>query len=295
MHESGRCGICPRYCLNGRENGGIGYCGAGKGIVIARAAPHYWEEPCISGTRGSGTVFFSGCNLKCKYCQNYEISSCLYGKKTNVDGLKEIIRNLKETGVHNINLVTPTHYVPEICLALEETVGIPVVYNSGGYENVETLKALEGKIDIYLPDMKYSDNRLAQKMSGAPNYFEISAKAIKEMARQTGGYEMNDEGLIQRGLIVRHLVLPGYIENTKGVLRWFADNFVGRHVKLSLMAQYTPPENAEAVGAPAGRVDAEEYREVLEYAKELGIYDGYFQEPSSAKSEYVPPFDLTGV
>ncbi|MBO6010278.1 MAG: radical SAM protein [Oscillospiraceae bacterium] len=287
--------MCPRACGADRSRGELGFCASGPDAVVARAAPHYWEEPCISGSRGSGTVFFSGCSLRCVYCQNRAISSGEVGKTLSPAELRDLFLRLAASGVHNINLVTPTHFSEAIARALEEPVGVPVVYNCGGYESVETLKMLEGKIDVYLTDMKYSDAGAASKLSGAPDYFDVARAAVREMARQVGGYVIDDGGMMTRGLIVRHLILPGYAENTRGVLRWFADEFAGRHVKLSLMSQYFPPEDADALGAPDRRLTPEEYAEATELCRELGITDGYFQELDAASEAYVPPFDLTGV
>ena len=287
--------MCPRACGADRSRGELGFCASGPDAVVARAAPHYWEEPCISGSRGSGTVFFSGCSLRCVYCQNRAISSGEVGKTLSPEELRDLFLRLAASGVHNIHLVTPTHFSEAIARALEEPVGVPVVYNCGGYESVETLKMLEGKIDVYLTDMKYSDAGAASKLSGAPDYFDVARAAVREMARQVGGYVIDDGGMMTRGLIVRHLILPGYAENTRGVLRWFADEFAGRHVKLSLMSQYFPPEDADALGAPDRRLTPEEYAEATELCRELGITDGYFQELDAASEAYVPPFDLTGV
>ena len=287
--------MCPRACGADRTAGELGFCASGPDAVVARAAPHYWEEPCISGSRGSGTVFFSGCSLRCVYCQNRAISSGGVGKTLSPAELRDLFLRLAASGVHNINLVTPTHYSEAIAEALEEPVGVPVVYNCGGYESVETLRMLEGKIDVYLTDMKYSDAGAAAKLSGAPDYFDVARAAVREMARQVGGYVIDDEGMMTRGLIVRHLILPGYGENTRGVLRWFADEFAGRHVRLSLMSQYFPPEDAAAIGAPDRRLTPEEYAEATELCRDLGITDGYFQELDAASGAYVPPFDLTGV
>ena len=290
-----RCKLCPRECGADRSSGEPGFCGVGAEAVVARAAPHFWEEPCISGTRGSGAVFFSGCNLRCIYCQNRIISADGYGKKLSVSELRDVFQRLVDSGVHNINLVTPTHYANVIAEALERSVGVPVIYNCGGYESIETLRMLEGKIDIYLTDMKYSDPDIAGTLSEAPDYFARACSAVREMSRQVGGYVLDDEGIMLRGLIVRHLILPGYMDNTRGVLEWYADTFVGRHVKLSLMSQYFPPQDAEKVGAPDRALSEEEYSEAMEMCASLGITDGYFQELEAASAAFVPPFDLTGV
>ncbi len=289
------CRLCPRECGVLRSEGETGFCGVGAEAVVARAAPHFWEEPCISGTRGSGTVFFSGCNLRCVYCQNRAISSRSFGKTLSTAELRDVFLRLIDVGVHNINLVTPTHYAHVIADALERPLGLPVVYNCGGYESADALRMLEGKIDVYLTDMKYSDAALAARLSGAEDYFPKACEAVREMSRQVGGYVLDDDGLMLRGIIVRHLILPGYMENTRGVLEWYADSFAGRHVKLSLMGQYFPPEDAEKLGAPDRTLSPEEYAEAMELCSALGITDGYFQELEAASTAYVPPFDLTGV
>ncbi len=286
-----KCMLCPRLCGVERAAGKTGFCGAPALPVVARAARHDWEEPCISGSRGSGAVFFSGCNLGCVYCQNREISRSIRGKPLDAPALRELFARLRDSGVHNINLVTATPYADVIAEALEVPPGIPVVWNCGGYERVETLRMLEGKIDVYLPDMKYADDHLAKELSGAGDYFEIADAAIREMVRQTGPCRIDDEGLLQRGVLVRHLVLPGFLANSKDVLEWFADAFPKGAAMLSLMAQYTP----NGFGGPERRLREEEWREVTDYLYMLGIRSGYVQELSSAEGEYVPSFDGTGV
>ncbi len=286
-----KCMLCPRLCGADRSAGEKGFCGAPALPVIARAARHDWEEPCISGSRGSGAVFFSGCNLGCVYCQNREISRTLRGKSLNVAQLRELFARLRDSGVHNINLVTATPYADVIAEALEEPPGIPVVWNSGGYERLETLRMLEGKIDVYLPDMKYADDRLAMELSGADDYFETADAAIREMFRQTGPCRFDRDGLLVGGVMVRHLVLPGFLADSKDVLEWFASAFPKGEVLLSLMAQYTP----NGFGGPDRRLREEEWREVADYLYMLGIRSGYVQELSSAEGEYVPAFDGTGV
>ena len=260
--------------------------------VVARAALHQWEEPCISGTRGSGTVFFSGCTLRCVFCQNHSISHGRFGKSVTVDQLRAIFDDLIAQGAHNINLVSPTPYAIAIREALEPPLGVPVVWNTGGYERVETLRALEGKVQIWLPDLKYADNALAEKYSGAADYFERTTEAILEMYRQVGPYVMED-GLLKSGVVIRHLMLPGALQNTKAVMDWVAEHFKNGEVLFSLMAQYTPQEGAE--GLLARRVTKMEYRAALNYMENLGITDGYQQDAASAKREYTPDFDLTGI
>ena len=285
------CYLCPRDCGADREAGERGFCGCPPLPVVARAARHDWEEPCISGTRGSGAVFFSGCNLGCVYCQNREISRELRGRSLDARELRSLFLRLRDTGVHNLNLVTPTPYARVIAEALEEPIGIPVVWNCGGYESVETLRMLEGKVDIWLPDMKYAEDAPARALSAAPDYFARADAAIREMYRQTGPYALDGEGLLQRGVLVRHLVLPGHLSNSKGVLEWFADTFRRGQALLSLMAQYTP----NGLGGPDRTLREEEYREVQDYLYMLGIRDGYFQAPGAAAGSYVPAFDGTGV
>ena len=286
-----KCMLCPRLCGVDRSRGETGFCGAPALPVVARAARHDWEEPCISGSRGSGAVFFSGCNLGCVYCQNREISRSIRGKPLDVPALRELFARLRDSGVHNINLVTATPYADVIAEALETPPGIPVVWNCGGYERVETLRMLEGKIDVYLPDMKYADDRLAKELSAAGDYFETADAAIREMVRQTGPCRLDADGLLKRGVVVRHLVLPGFSANSKDVLEWFTDTFPKGDVMLSLMAQYTP----NGSGGPNRRLREEEWREVADYLYMLGIRSGYVQELSSAEGEYVPSFDGTGV
>ena len=284
------CSICPRGCAAERDVR-PGWCGMGEKPVVARAAPHFWEEPCISGTRGSGAVFFAGCNLRCVFCQNHEISALRKGTEVSVERLREIFAGLKAQGVHNLNLVTGTHFAHAVAQALEYDPGLPVVWNCGGYESVGTLRALEGKVQIYLPDMKYSDGALAAKLSGAGDYPETAKAAIREMFRQTGPYELDDEGMLKKGVLIRHLVLPGELENTFGVLDWIADTFREGDVLVSLMGQYTP----NGVGGPDRRLRPEEYRRAADYMLGLGLYEGYTQELESAREEYTPPFDGTGV
>lgn len=285
------CNLCPRRCGVDRSEK-TGFCGMPEGLRIARAALHFWEEPVISGTNGSGTVFFSGCNLRCVYCQNHNISADGFGKEITPQRLREIFEDLIARGAHNINLVTPTHFVPWILPALTPKLPVPVVYNCGGYESLDILRLLEGKVDIWLPDLKYADDELAGKLSGAKDYFEVAAAAIEEMYRQAGDYIIED-GLLKRGVIIRHLVLPGQLENTKRCIDWVARTFQPGQVLFSLMAQYTPQPGAE--GPLARHVTSGEYRAAVEYMENCGIADGFTQQRTSAKEEYTPPFDLMGV
>ena len=271
---------------------GEGFCGLPATPVVARAGLHLWEEPCVSGARGSGAVFFSGCVLRCVYCQNHAISHENFGKPVSVERLREIFWELIGQGAHNINLVSPTPFAPAIREALAEPLPVPVVWNTGGYERVETLRSLEGKVQVWLPDLKYVDSGLSQDLSGAADYFDAASAAIEEMVRQTGDYVL-EAGLLKRGVLIRHLMLPGQLENTKAVLDWVAETFRPGQVLLSLMAQYTPQLGAE--GLLSRRVTGAEYRAALRYMENLGITDGYCQDAASARAEYTPDFDLTGV
>lgn len=284
------CSLCPRNCGADR-NTEIGYCAMPWEPVVARAARHDWEEPCISGTSGAGAVFFSGCNLRCVFCQNYDISARRQGQKLTVDELRALFRKLEAEGVHNLDLVTPTHFALAVRKALDPPPSIPVVWNSGGYDKLITLKMLAGKIQIYMPDLKYSDPALAARLSGAPDYPQVAQAAILEMFRQVGPYVLDDEGVMRSGVLIRHLVLPGELDNSFGVLDWIADTFRPGDVMVSLMSQYTP----NGYGGPDRRLTAEEYERVVAYMRALGILDGYTQEPSSAESAYTPAFDGTGL
>lgn len=287
------CMDCPRQCKGLRDETGTGYCRMGWDAVLARAALHFDEEPVISGTRGSGAVFFSGCSLGCKFCQNYNISHDNFGKKVSVARLRKIYQELIAQGAHNINLVNPTHFCEPILYSLETNPGVPVVWNSSGYERVETLKRFEGKVNVYLPDLKYTRSESARKYSGAADYFEYAGPALKEMLRQVGPVVLDDDGIIQSGLIVRHLILPGCAEESMEVLSWIADNLPGAWV--SLMAQYLP--FGEAVNMPElnRRITQEEYDRVCDHLDELGIEDGFVQDLDSSDCKYIPLFDLTGV
>lgn len=287
------CTLCPRQCGAERNAGsGAGFCRMPALPVVARAGLHHWEEPAISGTRGSGTVFFSGCVLGCVFCQNGPISHGNFGKAVTVEHLREIFRDLIDQGAHNINLVSPTPYAHAIREALAEPLPVPVVWNTGGYERVETLRSLEGKVQVWLPDLKYADSALARRLSGAEDYFHVATAAIREMYRQSGDYVLED-GLLKRGVVIRHLLLPGALDNTRAVMDWVAETFRPGQVLFSLMAQYTPQPGAE--GLLARRVTGAEYRAAAAYMENLGIVDGYVQDAASAKAEYTPAFDLTGV
>lgn len=288
------CSVCPRGCGVDRADGQLGFCAVPDAPMVARAAPHFGEEPCISGTRGSGAVFFSGCTLKCAFCQNYDISQENFGKPMTSAELRAAFERLIDEGVQNINLVTPTHFLSDILPALEPKLPVPVVYNCGGYESVETLRQLEGKIDVYLPDFKYSDNALAKKLSSAPDYFETASAAILEMYRQVGKPVLEDDEM-KRGVLVRHLVLPGCVDNSLGVLDWVAEHFRSGDILFSLMSQYVPMGRAVEMPPFDRRITELEYDSVLSYMMLLGIENGYTQDFSSAERGYTPSFDLTGL
>lgn len=292
------CNLCPRACNVERKesdevSGAVGYCKMSRTVRLAKAMLHAWEEPPISGTRGSGAVFFSGCHLGCIYCQNHDIAGG-YGKDVTVERLREIYSELIEKGAHNINLVTPSHYIDRVAESLAGGLRVPVVYNCGGYEKVASLKLLEGKVQIYLPDMKYMDEALAKRYSHAADYPAVVQAAIKEMVRQVGAYEMDEDGLLQKGVMIRHLILPGAVDNTKRVIDWVAQTFEPHTVLFSLMRQYTPwgKMSYEELNR---RVTDEEYQEIEEYLFASGIEDGFVQEAESADEGYIPSFDLSGV
>ena len=289
------CTLCPRNCRIDRSRQ-KGFCGQTQALVLARAALHFWEEPCVSGSGGSGTVFFSGCNLRCVFCQNKQISADGFGEAVTVSRLREIFEELVWQGADNINLVTPTHFAAQIAESLEGlSHEVPVIWNSGGYDSVETLKMLEGKIDIYMPDLKYSAVAPAKKYSAAADYpFRVRA-ALKEMYRQTGDVRFDEFGMLQNGLLVRHLVLPGELENTYGVIDLFSSLFAPGQALFSLMGQYTPPETPLAFENLNRRLTEEEYEKAVDYLYLCGIEDGFVQELTSAESQFTPPFDLTGV
>ena len=290
------CSLCPRKCGAERtasSNKG-GFCGLPLLPAVCRAAPHYWEEPCLSGRRGSGAVFFSGCTLRCEYCQNAEISRDYRGRRMNARELAGLFAELEESGVHNINLVSPTPYYTTIIEALAiRKPGVPVICNTSGYERVETLKSLEGLIDIYLPDLKYAGGRLAKEYSDAEDYPEHAAAALKEMYRQAGKASYDADGMMISGMIIRHLVLPGNTENSLDALDMIS-RIVPRDVPLSIMAQYFPTGN-EKHPELARRLTPEEYEKVTGYALMLGFTNSYIQQPDSADKSYVPGFDTTPI
>lgn len=287
------CAACPRNCGAPRGETVAGFCRMGADPVVARAAPHFDEEPVVSGTRGSGAVFFSGCALRCRFCQNYPISHGGFGEKITVERLRAIYFELIDQGVHNVNLVNPTHFVEPILASLAGGLPVPVVWNTGGYEKVETLRRLEGKVQVYLPDLKYIDRDSARKYSAAADYFDFAAPALREMLRQTGPVRLDADGIITRGTIVRHLILPGRAEESMRVLDWIAENLPGAWV--SLMAQYVPFGDVAGLDSLDRRLTQDEYDAVVDHLLALGLEDGFVQELSSSDEKYIPAFDLTGV
>lgn len=280
------CNLCPRQCGVDRTAGALGFCGCPDTALVAKAMLHKWEEPALAGNGGSGAIFFGGCTLGCTYCQNRAISKSPAGKSMDSRQLRELMDNLVAQGAENIDLVTPTHFLPTILSALEKPLSVPVVYNCGGYERQETISKLSGKIDIYLPDMKYADNTLAAALSGASDYFETAANAIREMAKQTGPIQWNGEKIV-KGVIIRHLILPGHAENSLKVLDWIADTFTPGEVLVSLMRQYTP---MPGMTAPLDRkVTEEEYQSVLSWMY-LNDLEGFVQEEASADTAFIPDF-----
>ena len=292
------CTLCPRKCRVNRFDGQVGYCKTGAEIVAARAALHFWEEPCISGTNGSGTVFFSGCNMRCVFCQNHSIAAAISGQEISLERLSDIFLELQEKGAHNINLVTPTHYIPQIVIALQKAkengLSIPIVYNTGGYEEVSSLKLLDGLIDIYLPDFKYKSTELSMNYSGAADYFAKACDALAEMYRQVGDPAFAADGLMKRGIIVRHLLLPGQTADTKRVLRYLHETYHD-HIYISIMNQYTPLPHVEQIPDLNRKVTDEEYRRVLSFAEEIGIEKGFRQEGETAAASFIPAFNGEGL
>ena len=288
-----KCTICPHNCGINRTNNQIGRCKSKDTVKIALYSTHNFEEPCISGKKGSGTVFFSNCNMNCVFCQNYEISQQGKGKEITIEELAEIFIKQQEKDVENINLVTPTSYVPQIIEAIKiarnKGLKLPIVYNTNGYEKVETLKMLEGYVDIYLPDFKYSDNELAKRLSKVDNYFEIATQALTEMYKQTGKAVFDDRGIMQKGMIIRHLVLPNQILNSRRVLKWINENM--HDVYVSVMSQYFPTYKAKDIEDINRKLTKEEYEQIEKYLYRLDLENGYIQELGEHEEEYVPKWD----
>lgn len=292
-----KCQLCPRKCGVNRLKGDMGYCRAGRDIKLAKAMLHEWEEPCISTGKGSGAVFFSNCSLSCVYCQNYDISQGNKGREVSIERVSDIFIELMDKGANNINLVSPTHYIPQVIMAVnlakQKGLNLPVIYNSNGYESIEALKHLEGVVDVYLPDIKYYSDRYSVKYSNARDYFSYASEAVLEMYRQVGAPEFKD-GLIKEGLIIRHLLLPGLLSESKRIIDWIAAN-VGRDVYISLMSQYVPMHKANCFPEINNKVSPKSYEWLIDYCLSKGLENGFIQEYDSAESSYTPEFDLDGV
>ena len=295
---SEKCSLCPRMCGTDRAAGQKGFCGGGNLVRIARAALHYWEEPCISGESGSGTVFFSGCTMRCVFCQNKEISRGEAGKEITVDRLAEIYLELAAKGANNINLVTPMHYAPQITAALDiarkNGLTLPIVWNIGGWERRESIAAVRDYADIWLSDFKYFDSSLGESLSKAPNYFSVAAAALDQMVKQTCEPVFDENDMMRRGVIVRHLMLPGHLDDTKNVLRFLYENY-GDSIWISIMNQYTPMCSDPRFPELSRTVSDEEYNEAIDFACELGIENAFVQEGGTVGESFIPPFDLSGV
>lgn len=293
MKELNSCTICPHNCKINRNNGQIGRCRSGDKVKIALASVHNYEEPCISGKNGSGTIFFSNCNLSCIYCQNYKISQLGKGYELSVEELANIMLKQQEKGVNNINLVTPTMYVYQIIeaikIARKRGLNIPIIYNTNGYENVKTIQDLNGYVDIYLPDLKYYSNEISKKYSKIDNYFKYATEAIKEMYKQVGSPIFDENGIIKKGLIIRHLVLPNHLQNSKHILKWIKEN-MPEDTYVSVMAQYFPTYKAKEDNLINRKLNKKEYREIEEFLYTLNLENGYMQELGEHEEEYVPNF-----
>lgn len=293
------CRLCARNCGVDRDSGKMGVCKETSELVVARAALHMWEEPCISGKAGSGTIFFSGCNLRCVFCQNHNIAQGFVGKKITTQRLVDIFFELEEKGANNINLVTPTHYVPQIIEAIHKAktngIQIPFVYNTGCYENLETVKMLDGLIDIYLPDMKYKSSDMSQRYSHAKDYFQVASVALKEMVRQVGDAIIDEStGIMKKGVIVRHLLLPGGLNDSKEVVRYLYNTYKDS-IYISLMNQYTPLPQVKDYPEINRRVTKKEYDKLVDFAIDLGVENGFIQDGKTASESFIPEFDLKGV
>ena len=290
-----KCEICPHKCKIDRTKNQVGRCKSKDTVKLALASIHNFEEPCISGRNGSGTVFFSNCNLSCEFCQNYEISQQGLGKEISIERLAEIFIEQQSRGADNINLVSPTSYALQIIEAIKiaknNGLKIPIIYNTNGYENIETLKLLEGYIDIYLPDLKYAENDLAKKYSKIENYFEIATSAIKEMYRQVGENEYDESGIIKKGIIIRHLILPNHTENSKKVLKWIAEN-MPKNITVSVMAQYFPTYKAKKIKDINRKITKYEYQKIENYLYSLDLENGYIQEMGNNEEIYVPKWEI---
>lgn len=298
--ELSDCTLCPRECHVNRSAGEIGYCGQTAVLTAARAALHFWEEPCLSGTNGSGAVFFSGCNLRCVYCQNREIAQGFSGLEISISRLSDIFLELQEKDAHNINLITPSHFVPQIITALEtakkQGLSIPVIYNTSAYEKTDTLKMLDGLIDIYLPDLKYQDANLSERYSHAPDYFDTAVRAIDEMVRQAGTPVFTDDAdpLMKKGVIVRHLLLPGCENDTRRILRFLHETYKN-DIYVSIMNQYTPLPQVKGIPELNRKITSREYEKIVDFAISIGIENGFIQEGETALESFIPSFDNEGI
>lgn len=292
------CKLCPRNCKIDRLNNKIGFCKATDKLKVARAALHFWEEPCISGEKGSGTVFFSNCTLKCVFCQNNDISECSAGKEISIERLSDIFLELQHKGALNINLVTPTHYVPQIIeglkIAKNKGLNLPIIYNSSGYENIEILRYLKGYIDVYLPDLKYFSNKYSLKYSNAKDYFNFAIKAIDEMVKQVGDIQFDKNGIIKKGVIVRHLLLPGLLFDSKKILDYLHKTYDDK-IYISIMNQYTPLAHVENYPEINKKISEKYYNTIIDYAISIGIQNAFIQEEGTAKESFIPAFDYEGV
>ena len=295
---SEKCALCPRLCKVDRTAGQKGFCGGGNLVKVARASLHFWEEPCISGESGSGTVFFSGCTMRCVFCQNKEISRGNAGKEITVERLAEIYMELAEKGANNINLVTPMHYAPQITAALDAArsrgLSLPTVWNTGGWERCESVASVRDYADIWLTDFKYFDSSLGEIFSKAPDYFSVAAAALEQMVKQTGEPVFDENGIMKRGVIVRHLMLPGHLDDTKNVLRFLHENY-GDSIWISIMNQYTPLCSDERFPELSRTVSDEEYNKAIDFACDIGIENAFVQEGGTVGESFIPPFDLSGV
>jgi putative pyruvate formate lyase activating enzyme len=298
LEELRNCMLCPRNCSVDRTSNKAGFCKFGSKVTLARVSLHHWEEPCLSGKNGSGTIFFSGCNLKCVFCQNNAISHKGVGMEISIERLSEIFIEQQSNGAHNINLVTPTHFVPQIIEAIKiarsDGLKLPIVYNSSGYENIETIKALKGYIDIYLPDFKYFNDKYSIKYSNAPNYFSIASKAIEEMYNQVGSASFDTDGMMKKGVIIRHLMLPGILFDSKKIIDYIYTTF-GDDVYISLMNQYTPVNNLEKYPEINKPLNPKHYESLIDYCLSLGIKNAFIQEEGTVSESFIPEFDLRGV
>lgn len=288
-----KCNLCPRNCNADREKGELGYCRAPADMVIARYSRHMWEEPIISGDKGSGTIFFSYCNMGCCFCQNYEISELYKGKIVDIHQFVDICLDLQHHGVNNINLVTPTMYVPSIIkgirLAKEKGLEIPIIYNTSSYENVDTIKMLDGYIDVYLPDLKFYDDHLAKRYAGISHYFDYASRAIDEMVNQVGNVILDDNGIIKKGVVIRHMVMPNHVDDSKRIIKYLYDRY-GDRVYISIMNQYTPVRHSRYPELNR-KVKLAEYDEIVNYAYDLGIRNAFIQEDDTQDESFIPNFE----